>query len=63
MINDMELNPSQKFYILCLAPNACQIICKVFLSEFIWKYHKNLACHYERMQMIKPKWEEGISWN
>ena len=58
MINDMELNPSQKFYILCLAPNAARLSVRFFYQSSFGNITKNLACHYERMQMIKPKWEE-----
>lgn len=58
MINDMELNPSQKFYILCLAPNAARLSVRFFYQSSFGNITKNLACHYERMQIIKPKWEE-----
>ena len=58
MINDMELNPSQKFYILCLAPNAARLSVRFFYQSSFGNIAKNLACHYERMQMTKPKWEE-----
>lgn len=58
MIDDMELNPSQKFYILCLAPNAARLSVRFFYQSSFGNITKNLACHYERMQMIKPKWEE-----
>ena len=58
MIDDMELNPSQKFYILCLAPNAARLSVRFFYQSSFGNITKNLAGHYERMQMIKPKWEE-----
>lgn len=58
IIDDIELNPSQKFYILCLAPNAARLSVRFFYQSSFGNITKNLACHYERMQMIKPKWEE-----
>ena len=58
IIDDIELNPSQKFYILCLAPNAARLSVRFFYQSSFGNITKNLACHYERMKMIKPKWEE-----
>ena len=58
MIDDMELNPSQKFYILCLAPNAARLSVRFFYQNSFGNIMKNLACHYERMKIVRPKWEE-----
>lgn len=58
IIDDIELNPSQKFYILCLAPNAARLSVRFFYQNSFGNIIKNLECHYERMKIVKPKWEE-----
>lgn len=58
IIDDIELNPSQKFYILCLAPNAARLSVRFFYQNSFGNIIKNLECHYERMKMVKPKREE-----
>ena len=58
MLDDLELNPSQKFYILCLAPNAARLSVRFFYQNSFGNIMKNLACHYERMKIVRPKWEE-----
>ena len=58
MLDDLELNPSQKFYILCLAPNAARLSVRFFYQNSFGNIMKNLACHYERMKIVKPKREE-----
>ena len=58
MLDDLELNPSQKSYILCLAPNAARLSVRFFYQNSFGNIMKNLACHYERMKIVRPKWEE-----
>lgn len=59
MINDIELNPTQKFYILCLAPNAARLSVRFFYQSSFGDILKNLERHYERMRIIRPSWEEN----
>lgn len=54
VVDDIELNPSQKFYILCLAPNAARLSVRFFYQNSFGNIMKNLAQHYERMKIIKP---------
>lgn len=58
MINDIELNPAQKFYILCLAPNAARLSVRFFYQSSFGDILKNLERHYERMRMVRPVREE-----
>lgn len=54
VVDDIELNPSQKFYILCLAPNAARLSVRFFYQNSFGNIMKNLAQHYERMKIIRP---------
>lgn len=64
-LEDIQLNPEQNFYILCLAPNAARLSVRFFYRNSYGNILKNLARHYDRMKMVRPAWEEreylGIS--
>ena len=55
---DIEMDPQQKFYILALAPNAARLSVRFFYEDSFGKILKNVAAHYERLQIVKPAWEE-----
>lgn len=57
-VDDIKLNPEQKFYILCLAPNAARLSVRFFYENSYGNILKNLAKHYERMRIVRPSWEE-----
>lgn len=57
-INDISLNPEQKFYILALAPNVARLSVRFFYQDSFGNILKNLSEHYERMSMVKPSWEK-----
>ncbi|MBS6196697.1 MAG: type I-C CRISPR-associated protein Cas8c/Csd1 [Clostridiales bacterium] len=56
-IDETELNPDQKFYILALAPNAARLSVRFFYENSFGNILKNLARHYKRMEIIKPSRE------
>ena len=56
VVDDIELNPSQKFYILCLAPNAARLAVRFFYQNSFGNIMRNLAQHYERMKIVSPSW-------
>lgn len=56
-INDIELDISQKFYILGLAPNAARLSVRFFYEDNFGQILENIEKHYERMQLVKPSWE------
>lgn len=58
-LNDIQLNSEQKFYILCLAPNAARLSVRFFYQDSFGNLIKNLSKHYERMEIIQPSWEEN----
>ena len=57
-VNQVRLNPEQRFFILDLAPNAARLSVRFFYQDSFGKILDNLSAHYERMRMIKPKWED-----
>lgn len=58
-LTDIKLNPEQKFYILCLAPNAARLSVRFFYQDSFGNMLKNLAKHYERMEIVQPSWEDN----
>lgn len=57
-VNDIKLDPEQKFHILGLAPNAARIAVRFYYQDSFGNILKNISKHYERMKMIKPAWED-----
>lgn len=57
-VNDIKLDPEQKFHILGLAPNAARIAVRFYYQNSFGNILKNISKHYERMKMIKPAWED-----
>lgn len=57
-VEDLELNPEQKFYILCLAPNAARLSVRFFYEDSFGNMLKNISDHYQRMEIVRPSWDE-----
>lgn len=57
-LNDINMNPEKKFYILCLAPNAARLSVRFFYQDSFGNILQNIAAHYERMNMIRPSFEK-----
>lgn len=47
------LNPDTPFYVLGLAPNAARIAVRFFLQDTFGNMLKNIAAHYERLEIVK----------
>lgn len=56
-IDGVELDESQKFYILGLAPNAARLSVRFFYEDHFGGILENIRKHYERMELVKPSWE------
>lgn len=52
------LDPKQKFYILGIAPNAARLSVRFFYQDSFGNILNNFSLHYQRMNMIKPSWEQ-----
>lgn len=57
-LNDINMNPEKKFYILCLAPNAARLSVRFFYQDSFGNILQNIAAHYERMNIIRPSFEK-----
>lgn len=50
-LDQFELNPNQKFYILGLAPNAARLSVRFFYEDSFENILKHLAEHYQRLKL------------
>ncbi len=57
-IDDIKMDLDQKFYILCLAPNAARLSVRFFYQNTFGDILNNIDEHYKRMEVIKPSWVE-----
>ena len=57
-LENAEMDPEQKFYILALAPNAARLSVRFFYMNSFGKILQNIAEHYERLSIVKPAWAE-----
>lgn len=51
------LRPDQTFYVLGLAPNAARVSVRFFLKNSFGAMMKNVAAHYERINVARPKYD------
>lgn len=58
VIHEKQLNPDQRFYILALAPNAARLSVRFFYQDSFGNILRNIARHYQRMEIVRPSWEE-----
>ena len=58
-LDQVELNPDQKFYILGLAPNAARLSVRFFYEDSFGNILKHLAEHYQRIEIVKPVWAQS----
>lgn len=52
-LDDINLDPNQPFYILCLAPNAARLSVRFFYQNLFGTILNNIARHYHRMEIVK----------
>lgn len=55
-LDDVQLDLEQKFYILCLAPNAARLSVRFFYQNSFGNILKNIARHYKRLEIVLPAW-------
>ena len=56
-VDDTAINPDQRFFILALAPNAARLSVRFFYQDSFGNILKNLAAHYQRMEVVRPAGE------
>ena len=64
-LDDIQLDTKQNFSILSLAPNAARLSVRFFYQNSFGMILQNIFQHYQRMELVKPAWEDrdylGIS--
>ena len=56
-----DLEPSHKFYVLGLAPNAARVSVRFFMQSTFGAFMKNINDHYERLEIVRPGWvDDGL---
>lgn len=57
-LDDITIDLTQQFYILCLAPNAARLSVRFFYQNTFGNILKNIEAHYKRMEIVRPSWEK-----
>ncbi|OKZ84470.1 MAG: type I-C CRISPR-associated protein Cas8c/Csd1 [Clostridium sp. 44_14] len=57
-VDNLDLDMSQEFYVLCLAPNAARLSVRFFYRDEFGNILKNIQRHHEYLKIVKPAWEE-----
>ena len=57
-IDKIELDWTKKFCILGLAPNAARLSVQFFYEKSFGNILNNYKLHYERMEIVRPTWED-----
>lgn len=56
-----DFEPSHKFYVLGLAPNAARVSVRFFMQSTFGAFMKNINDHYERLEIVRPGWaDDGL---
>ncbi|MEG1441696.1 MAG: type I-C CRISPR-associated protein Cas8c/Csd1, partial [Oscillospiraceae bacterium] len=58
-MNGFILNPKTEFYILGLSPNAARLSVRFFYRNTFGSLMKNLEEHYERMEIVRPSFDNA----
>lgn len=56
--NDKLLQPSNKFYILGLSPNAARVSVRFFLANTFGYFLQNITWFYQRLEIVKPSYDK-----
>ncbi len=56
--DDSRLDPSTRFYVLGLAPNAARLSVRFFWQNSFGTMARNLARHYERLEIVRPAFDK-----
>lgn len=61
--NKLPLKPTNRFYILGLAPNASRLAVRFFLQDTFGSFAANLEKHQKRLEIVRPAFDErdGLS--
>lgn len=57
VVENVNLNSDETFYILGLAPNAARLSIRFFYRNSFGNILENISKHYKRMEIMRPAWE------
>jgi len=52
-----EIQPENRFYVLGIAPNAARLSVRFFLQNTFGVFVQNIRAHYDRLEIVRPKWD------
>ncbi len=56
--NELKIDPKRPYYVLGLAPNAARLSVSFFLRNEFGSFIRNVNEHYERMEIVKSKFDK-----
>lgn len=56
-LKEKMLKTDKRFYILGVAPNAARLSIRFFWQDSFGSMLKNISCHYERLEIVKPAFD------
>lgn len=56
--NELKIDPKRPYYVLGLAPNAARLSVSFFLRNEFGSFIRNVNEHYERMKIVKSKFDK-----
>lgn len=59
--NKLPLKPTNRFYILGLAPNASRLAVRFFLQDTFGSFAANLEKHQKRLEIVRPAFDDRNS--
>ena len=59
-LNEIELSPSEHFYVLGLAPNAARLSVRFFLQDSFGAFAERLLEHHARLNIAKPAFDTRV---
>ncbi len=60
-VPERQLDPSRRFYILGLAPNAARLSIRFFYQDTFGALMKNINAHHERMEIVRPSYDQYVT--
>ena len=57
-VDEQQLDMEKHFYVLGLAPNAARLTVRFFLRDSFGSMLKNVAEHYQRLEIVKPEFDK-----
>ena len=60
-MEETELDPDARFYILGMSPNAARLSIRFFLEGSFGEFARNLQRHHDDMEIVRPSFDHRTS--